>query len=126
MVPMAEARAVAESSSRRANRGAFFRTSGSTRCLLDQPLGGRQKATLQPLRKAGVASARLGRVKPMPGSRSSNAASAPPAPIEAAVPTPFDKSRTALVRRARTINRVLAETYPDAHTELDFRRSEEH
>ena len=37
-----------------------------------------------------------------------------------AVPTSFDKSRTALVRRARTINRVLAQTYPDAHTELDF------
>jgi endonuclease-3 len=31
-----------------------------------------------------------------------------------------DKSRTALVRRARTINRRLAETYPDAHSELDF------
>jgi endonuclease-3 len=27
---------------------------------------------------------------------------------------------TALVRRARKINRVLAETYPDARTELDF------
>ena len=37
-----------------------------------------------------------------------------------AVPTSFDKSPTALVRRARTINRVLAATYPDAHTELDF------
>ena len=37
-----------------------------------------------------------------------------------AVPTSFDKSRTALVRRARTINRQLAETYPDAHSELDF------
>jgi len=33
---------------------------------------------------------------------------------------PFDKSHTALVRRARTINRILAATYPDAHTELDF------
>lgn len=32
-----------------------------------------------------------------------------------------EESRTALVRRARTINRVLAQTYPDAHTELDFR-----
>ncbi len=31
-----------------------------------------------------------------------------------------DKSRTALVRRARTINRLLAETYPDATCELDF------
>jgi endonuclease III len=29
-------------------------------------------------------------------------------------------SRTALVRRARRINRVLAATYPDAHTELNF------
>jgi len=33
---------------------------------------------------------------------------------------PFDKSRTALVRRARTMNRILAATYPDAHTELNF------
>jgi endonuclease-3 len=30
-------------------------------------------------------------------------------------------SRTALVRRARRINRALAELYPDAHCELDFR-----
>jgi endonuclease-3 len=29
-------------------------------------------------------------------------------------------SRTALVRRARRVNRILAETYPDARTELDF------
>jgi endonuclease III len=36
-----------------------------------------------------------------------------------AVPS-YDKSRTALVRRARTINRALAETYPHAHIELDF------
>jgi endonuclease-3 len=33
---------------------------------------------------------------------------------------PFDKSHTALVRRARAINRILAATYPDAHIELDF------
>src|SRR5258707_3891993 len=32
-----------------------------------------------------------------------------------------EPSRTALVRRARRINRELAELYPDAHTELDFR-----
>ena len=30
------------------------------------------------------------------------------------------ETRTGLVRRARKINRVLAETYPDAHCELDF------
>ena len=29
-------------------------------------------------------------------------------------------SRTALVRRARRMNRILAELYPDAHCELDF------
>jgi endonuclease-3 len=31
-----------------------------------------------------------------------------------------DESRTSLVRRARKIDRVLAETYPDARCELDF------
>ncbi|MEU7054837.1 endonuclease III [Streptomyces sp. NPDC046197] len=33
---------------------------------------------------------------------------------------PRDESRTALVRRARRINRELAEVYPYAHPELDF------
>ena len=33
----------------------------------------------------------------------------------------YDRSRTALVRRARQINRTLAATYPDATIELDFR-----
>lgn len=32
-----------------------------------------------------------------------------------------DSSRTALVRRARAMNRILAELYPDARCELDFR-----
>jgi endonuclease-3 len=31
-----------------------------------------------------------------------------------------EETRTALVRRARRINKELAATYPDAHTELDF------
>ncbi len=31
------------------------------------------------------------------------------------------ESRTGLVRRARRINRILAQTYPDARSELDFR-----
>ncbi len=35
-------------------------------------------------------------------------------------PEPGAPSRTALVRRARKIDRVLAETYPDARCELDF------
>ena len=36
------------------------------------------------------------------------------------LPNAVDVSRTALVRRARTINRTLHETYPDARCELDF------
>ena len=35
-------------------------------------------------------------------------------------PPADDRSRTALVRRARQIHRTLAEAYPDAHIELDF------
>ncbi len=35
-------------------------------------------------------------------------------------PTTRSETRTGLVRRARRINRVLAETYPDARCELDF------
>ncbi|SDL59272.1 DNA-(apurinic or apyrimidinic site) lyase /endonuclease III [Nonomuraea maritima] len=31
-----------------------------------------------------------------------------------------EETRLALVRRARKMNRILAETYPDAHCELDF------
>ena len=31
-----------------------------------------------------------------------------------------NETRLALVRRARQINRILAETYPDAHCELTF------
>jgi endonuclease-3 len=40
--------------------------------------------------------------------------------VSAVVIAPVGESRTALVRRARRINRELALTYPDAHCELDF------
>src|SRR5438128_1386644 len=36
------------------------------------------------------------------------------------VESPSAPSHTALVRRARLINKTLAATYPDAHIELDF------
>ena len=42
------------------------------------------------------------------------------APYADAVPAP-DSSPTSLVRRARKIDRALAETYPEARCELDFR-----
>jgi endonuclease-3 len=43
-----------------------------------------------------------------------------PATATGAVSDELGQSRTALVRRARRINRILAETYPDATSELDF------
>ncbi|MFF7793057.1 endonuclease III [Streptomyces sp. NPDC007991] len=42
------------------------------------------------------------------------------APARTVVHPPSGESRTALVRRARRINRELAEVYPYAHPELDF------
>ncbi|NUQ97813.1 MAG: endonuclease III [Streptomyces sp.] len=41
-------------------------------------------------------------------------------PAKAAARPPKNESRTALVRRARRIDRELAEVYPYAHPELDF------
>ncbi|MFF5358440.1 endonuclease III [Streptomyces scabiei] len=55
------------------------------------------------------------------------ATAASPSPSPAKPPTPLaapkNESRTALVRRARRINRELAEVYPYAHPELDFENS---
>ena len=45
---------------------------------------------------------------------------APTSPSDAGDTTPTGETRTALVRRARKVNRILGETYPDAHCELDF------
>ena len=44
----------------------------------------------------------------------------PPPAVPTAETTPTGETRTSLVRRARRIDRVLAETYPDARSELDF------
>lgn len=41
-------------------------------------------------------------------------------PDESAAARPSEESRVGLVRRARRMNRVLAEAFPDAHCELDF------
>jgi endonuclease-3 len=59
----------------------------------------------------------------MPGRAARRLSNVPTEPSETEVdvlPSTMDKTRRGLVRRARQINRVLAETYPDAHTELDF------
>jgi endonuclease-3 len=41
-------------------------------------------------------------------------------PVSGPPPAPGSESSLALTRRARRINRILADTYPDAHCELDF------
>ena len=52
-------------------------------------------------------------------ARSTRTTPPPDATVDV-LPNAIDVSRTALVRRARTINRTLHATYPDAHCELDF------
>ncbi|MFD2688658.1 endonuclease III [Streptomyces phyllanthi] len=67
---------------------------------------GRAVKKAAPSKKATAAPGKDG--KDVPGART------------AAVKPPKEESRTALVRRARRINRELAEVYPYAHPELDF------
>ncbi|WP_280886849.1 endonuclease III [Streptomyces sp. LBL] len=72
-----------------------------------------KKATVAP-RKAAVA------VKSAaPTKATAPVTSAAPAKAVASRP-PKNESHTALVRRARRVNRALAEVYPYAHPELDF------
>jgi len=75
------------------------------------PGGGRKPAKVTksaPAKKPAVA----------PKKAAAAVEDAPPA--KAAGKPPKEESRTALVRRARRINRELAEVYPYAHPELDF------
>lgn len=59
--------------------------------------------------------------KAPPGKATKAAKAAPEAPAPVKKPAPRKpESHTALVRRARRINRELAEVYPYAHPELDF------
>ncbi|MBZ9639578.1 endonuclease III [Streptomyces sp. PSKA30] len=85
-----------------------------------------EKAPAKKSAAAGTATAvarkaTLGRKKAVVAPKKASAAvkKAPPAKAVAPKP-PSSESRTALVRRARRINRELAEVYPYAHPELDF------
>ncbi|WP_051744780.1 endonuclease III [Streptomyces yerevanensis] len=71
-------------------------------------------ATKAPAKKAATAK------KAVPTKTTTKKAA--PAEVTPAKP-PRNESRTALVRRARRINRELAEIYPYAHPELDFENS---
>ncbi|OSZ61071.1 endonuclease III [Streptomyces pharetrae CZA14] len=69
--------------------------------------------------KALVRKATLKKAEIAPKKASAAVKKAAPAKTIAPKP-PREESRTALVRRARRINRELAEVYPYAHPELDF------
>ncbi|MFD6921162.1 endonuclease III [Streptomyces sp. NPDC059944] len=71
-------------------------------------------------KKAAPAKAAAKKAAPAKAAAKKAAAKkAPPGQPAVAAP-PRDESHTALVRRARRINRELAEVYPYAHPELDF------
>ncbi|WP_308122014.1 endonuclease III [Streptomyces sp. TRM70350] len=68
-----------------------------------------------------VKKATLARKKPTVAPKKASAPVKKAAPAKTVTPKPpSGESRTALVRRARRINRELAEVYPYAHPELDF------
>ncbi|WP_078587697.1 endonuclease III [Streptomyces mobaraensis] len=85
--------------------GAKKATAGKT------PAGKPVSAKKTAATKKGVATKKAATAKNAAGKSSAPTASGGGAPAE---------SRTALVRRARRINRELAEVYPYAHPELDF------
>ncbi|MGV9275774.1 endonuclease III [Streptomyces griseosporeus] len=73
-----------------------------------------------PAKKAATASAKLKKAVVAPKKATAAVKGVAPAqPVSASRPRK-EESRTALVRRARRINRELAEVFPYAHPELDF------
>ena len=73
----------------------------------------------------GTAAPKPAAVKKTAVKKAAPAKKAEPAAVTALKPPkpPRNESRAALVRRARRINRELAEVYPYAHPELDFENS---
>ncbi|WP_455712583.1 endonuclease III [Streptomyces longwoodensis] len=72
-----------------------------------------------PVKKAAAKKVRAAAKKAAPAKAAAPVKKAG-APRTVEVRPPSGESRTALVRRARRINRELAEVYPYAHPELDF------
>lgn len=88
----------------------------------EQPSAKAKKAAKGPTKKAAKAATK--QTKPEPAKRAAaKPAAAKPASAKPAAAKPAAKpeSRLAMTRRARRINRELAEVYPYAHPELDFR-----
>ncbi|WP_432135121.1 MULTISPECIES: endonuclease III [unclassified Streptomyces] len=78
-----------------------------------------KSAKAAPVKKAAARKVSAAAKKGAPKKAAAGVREAPPAKTVEVRP-PSGESRTALVRRARRINRELAEVYPYAHPELDF------
>ncbi|MEU0689943.1 endonuclease III [Streptomyces uncialis] len=113
-----------------AKRSAKTPAKASRKAAAKVPATGSAKA---PAKAAGKVPAKRSAKAPAKGSAKAQAPTkaAAKAPAKAAAKAPAKapakaargESRTALVRRARRINRELAEVYPYAHPELDFEDS---
>ncbi|WP_343243770.1 endonuclease III [Streptomyces sp. SID13726] len=94
---------------------AAVRKKAATKAAAKKATAGVKKTT------AGVKTATAGAKKVAAKSASAKSASAKPASVKKVAVKPVrGESTTALVRRARRINRELAEVFPYAHPELDF------
>ncbi|MFI9231122.1 endonuclease III [Streptomyces rimosus] len=91
-----------------------------------KPAAGKTAAKKAPAKKATAgksAATKTAAKKTAPAKKATKAAK-PTAPAQPAAKQPAKpESRAAMVRRARRMNRELAEVYPYAHPELDFRNS---
>ncbi len=85
------------------------------------PAGEKAASAAKPARRQAPVKKQAPAKKPPVAAEKTTVAVKGAAPARTVAPkSPRDESRTALVRRARRINRELAEVYPYAHPELDF------
>nr|WP_234347751.1 endonuclease III [Streptomyces rimosus] len=84
-----------------------------------------EKATAGKSAATKTAATKTAAKKTAPAKKATKSAAPaqPAAKQPASKPAPKPESRAAMVRRARRMNRELAEVYPYAHPELDFRNS---
>ncbi|WP_391858278.1 endonuclease III [Streptomyces silvisoli] len=123
MVAKATARSAAKAATKTAARTASKATAESAAKAPAKTAKAAAKRTAKtaatkPAAKSAAKTAAKAGTKTVAKAATKTAAKSAPAKAGAAAAKP--ESRTALVRRARRINRELAEAYPYAHPELDF------
>ncbi|MEU7697330.1 endonuclease III [Streptomyces sp. NPDC039028] len=111
------AKAAKSAGSAKPAKSAASKATGSAKAA--KPAGSAKPAKSAASKSAGSATSPQSAAAPKAptASRKASTAAAPAKPAKPAKP----ESRLAMVRRARRINRELAEVFPYAHPELDFR-----